>query len=86
MAPHPLTSRRTHSPSRFDALQPLLLEQLPWGEAALVADFGGARALFNGAMPRFNRALKHYCLEGYVTEHVAILFEASNLYRWVVAG
>jgi hypothetical protein len=55
---------------------------LLWGAGALVATFEGARALFNAAMPRFAAALAHYQLDGWVTEHVQILFDMSNLYRW----
>ncbi len=68
---------------RFDAAKGLSeLSTLPWGDAALAQSFEAARELFNAAMPRFNKALQHYQLDGWVTEHVNIQFEVSNLYRW----
>eukprot|EP00201_Polytomella_parva_P023168 CAMPEP_0175042616 /NCGR_PEP_ID=MMETSP0052_2-20121109/2680_1 /TAXON_ID=51329 ORGANISM="Polytomella parva, Strain SAG 63-3" /NCGR_SAMPLE_ID=MMETSP0052_2 /ASSEMBLY_ACC=CAM_ASM_000194 /LENGTH=312 /DNA_ID=CAMNT_0016305483 /DNA_START=219 /DNA_END=1157 /DNA_ORIENTATION=+ len=32
-------------------------------------------------MPLYRQALEYYCLDGWVTEHVNILMEMSNLYR-----
>lgn len=63
------------------ALQLPPIESLPWGDAALAASFEGARELFNAAMPRFKTALEYYKLDGWVTEHVRIVMEMSNLYR-----
>lgn len=40
-----------------------------------------ALLLFKAALPWFRRALSHYQLDGWVTEHVNTLFEMSNLYR-----
>ncbi len=37
--------------------------------------------LYQLAMPHFNRALATYVLDGWVTEHVHILFDMSNLLR-----
>lgn len=56
-------------------------DTLPWGAAALAKDFPTARDIFNAAMPGFKFALEYYQLEGWVTEHVNILMEMSNLYR-----
>lgn len=42
------------------------------------------RDLFNAAMPRFNSAVEYYKLDGWVTEHVSIQLEVSNMYRWVL--
>jgi hypothetical protein len=56
-------------------------ESLAWGEDALARDFAGARALFNAALPSFRDGLKFYALDGFVTEHVHILLDISNLYR-----
>lgn len=56
--------------------------ELPWGDTALVNRFAAARDLFNQALPRFKHALQFYQLDGWVTEHVNIVMEISNLYRW----
>lgn len=68
----------------FDALQDLpALSSLAWGRDALVCSYDGALQLYKAALPWFKRALQHYQLDGWVTEHCNILFEMSNLYRLV---
>lgn len=57
------------------------LNALRWGDDALVRDFPGARELFNGAMPFFRHSLDFYQLDGWVTEHINITMELSNMYR-----
>jgi hypothetical protein len=69
-------------PRRFEGLQLPPLEQLPRGEGALARDFASARELFNAALCRLKAALGHYLLDGWVSEHVAVLMDMSNLYRW----
>jgi tetratricopeptide (TPR) repeat protein len=46
-----------------------------------VADFEGARELFNQGIEFFNAALKHYVFDGYVTDHATVLQDISQLYR-----
>jgi hypothetical protein len=71
----------------FDALPGLpALASLPWGPAALARTYDQALLLFKAALPWFKRALEHYQLDGWVTEHCNILFEMSNLYRWAPDG
>jgi hypothetical protein len=66
----------------FDAVQGLpALSSQPWGRDALVGRYEGALQLYKAALPWFKRALEHYQLDGWVTEHCNILFEMSNLYR-----
>jgi hypothetical protein len=67
---------------RFDALPGLpQLDSLAWGRAALARDYEQAALLFRSALPWFRRALEHYALDGWATEHVNTLFEMSNAYR-----
>lgn len=47
----------------------------------VVADFEGARELFNQGIEYFNAALKHYVFDGYVTDHATVLQDISQLYR-----
>jgi hypothetical protein len=71
----------------FDALPGLpALASLPWGPAAMARTYDEALLLFKAALPWFKRALEHYQLDGWVTEHCNILFEMSNLYRWAAGG
>lgn len=66
----------------FDALPGLpALASLAWGPDALARTYDQALQLFKAALPWFKRALEHYQLDGWVTEHCNILFEMSNLYR-----
>jgi hypothetical protein len=67
---------------RFDRLQLPAPEDLPRGEDALASDFDAARALFNSALPHLREALGYYKLDGWVSEHVNIIMDISNLYRW----
>lgn len=67
---------------RFDTLQLPAPEDLPRGEDALASDFDAARTLFNSALPHLREALAYYKLEGWVSEHVNIIMDISNLYRW----
>lgn len=67
----------------FDALPDLpALSSLAWGRAALAGGYEEALQLFKPALSWFKRALEHYQLDGWVTEHCNILFEISNLYRY----
>lgn len=64
---------------RFETLA---LRQSPHlGRSALFLDFEAARECFNEAMRRFNEALDHYKLDGWVTEHFQISMEVSALYK-----
>ncbi len=72
-------------PRRFPGLPLPAPDTLPWGPAALAPTFEAARELFNAAMPRFKAALSYYLLDGWVTEHVNILMDMSNMYRHVAA-
>ncbi|GBF96710.1 hypothetical protein Rsub_09452 [Raphidocelis subcapitata] len=69
--------------ARFDSLPGVPpLEALPeWGGGALVTEYEGARALANAALPLLSRALEHYQLDGWVSEHVETQLEISNVYR-----
>ncbi|KXZ47726.1 hypothetical protein GPECTOR_33g608 [Gonium pectorale] len=66
---------------RFPGLQLAAPDSFPWGREALAKDFDGARELFNTAMPYFKDALSYYQLDGFVTDHVGILMDMSNMYR-----
>ncbi|UPQ98565.1 KIF1-binding protein [Chloropicon primus] len=50
-------------------------------KSALFLDFGQARTVFNKGMTYFKRAMEHYKLDGWVTEHFQITMEVSALYR-----
>jgi len=45
--------------------------------------FEGAREVFNLAMQRYRVALQYYVLDGFVTEHIDILIDLSQLYKHV---
>ncbi|KAG2493223.1 hypothetical protein HYH03_008639 [Edaphochlamys debaryana] len=66
---------------RFQGLKVAAPDSFPWGEAALAKDFEGARELFNAGMPLFKEATAYYALDGWVTDHVGILMDLSNMYR-----
>ena len=55
-------------------------EALPWGRDAYAHDFAQARELFNAAVPRLRSALKFYQLDGWVSDHVHLLFDISKAY------
>jgi hypothetical protein len=68
---------------RFDALPDLASPSSLdiWGHAALISSYASALPLAQAALPEMKAALEYYQLDGWVTEHVNILFEMSNLYR-----
>ena len=68
---------------RFDALPdlPCPSSLSTWGNGALVSSYASALPLAQAALPDMRAALEYYQLDGWVTEHVNILFEMSNLYR-----
>lgn len=45
-----------------------------------IVDFDGARAAFKRANSSFERAKRHFVLDGYVTDHIAIVTDQSSLY------
>ena len=49
------------------------------------ADTAGARAVFNAAVPRYRAALRHYLLNGFVTEHCTALMDLSELHKALAA-
>lgn len=51
----------------------------------LVETFESARDLFKVALLRFTRAAEIYVLDGFVTEHVAIVQDVSRLYKILAA-
>ncbi|KAG2449609.1 hypothetical protein HYH02_005142 [Chlamydomonas schloesseri] len=66
---------------RFQGLAVASPDSFPWGAAALATDFESARELLNTGMPFFKAALSYYQLDGWVTDHVGILMDMSNMYR-----
>eukprot|EP00198_Chlamydomonas_reinhardtii_P008976 XP_001698313.1 predicted protein [Chlamydomonas reinhardtii] len=54
-------------------------DSFPWGASALVTTFEAARELLNTGMPFFKAALAYYQLDGWVTDHVGILMDMSNM-------
>ncbi|PNH02188.1 KIF1-binding [Tetrabaena socialis] len=70
---------------RFPGLAVPPPDTFPWGAAALAHDFASARELFNAALPYFKAAMSYYQLDGWVTDHMGILMDMSNLYR-LLAG
>lgn len=66
----------------FDGLDLPDLSSLPRGPRREEgAGFDAARMLFNAGLPHFNAALRHYQLDGWVTEHVDLALDVSNMYR-----
>lgn len=47
----------------------------------LPVDMDGAKSLFRQANTQFKKALEVFILDGYVTEHIEVLFSQSRLYR-----
>ncbi|GLI71316.1 hypothetical protein VaNZ11_016475, partial [Volvox africanus] len=66
---------------RFSGLSIPSPDFFPWGLEALAADFAAARELLNTGMPYFKAALSYYQLDGWVTDHVGIVMDMSNMYR-----
>ncbi|GIL62529.1 hypothetical protein Vafri_16742, partial [Volvox africanus] len=66
---------------RFSGLSIPSPDSYPWGPEALAADFAAARYLLNAGMPYFKAALSYYQLDGWVTDHVGIIMDMSNMYR-----
>lgn len=64
----------------FPTLDLLDPENLPWGAAALADDFEKAREIFNKCTPKFREALAFFKLDGFVTQHVELLFSFSKAY------
>lgn len=65
----------------FECLDVPATETLPWGERALAVSFDSARDLFNASMRHIRSALAFYKLDGWVSEHVQLLFDAAQAYR-----
>ncbi|GIM16325.1 hypothetical protein Vretimale_18959, partial [Volvox reticuliferus] len=66
---------------RFSGLSTPSPDSFPWGQEALAANFEAARELLNTGMPYFKEALSYYQLDGWVTDHVGIIMDMSNMYR-----
>ncbi|KAG2428764.1 hypothetical protein HXX76_011465 [Chlamydomonas incerta] len=66
---------------RFPGLAVPSPDSFPWGAAALATTFDAARELLNTGMPYFKEALAYYQLDGWVTDHVGIIMDMSNMYR-----
>eukprot|EP00164_Ancoracysta_twista_P002706 GFYU01003601.1.p1 GENE.GFYU01003601.1~~GFYU01003601.1.p1 ORF type:complete len:578 (+),score=198.08 GFYU01003601.1:127-1860(+) len=49
-----------------------------------IETFDGARSLFKKANSEFDKALKYYVLDGFVSAHIAILQDVSNLYKALI--
>lgn len=47
----------------------------------LPTDIEACKSLFRQANTQFKKALEVFVLDGYVTEHIEILFSQSRLYR-----
>lgn len=63
----------------FDTLK---ISPCPYlGRSALFLGFDRAREAFNEGMEHFKRALDHYKLDGWVTEHFQIIMDISALYK-----
>lgn len=72
----------TNPVRRFNSLPSLpRLSSMPFGGAALARDFDSALQLFQAALGHFRAALGYYVLDGWVTEHINVLMDLSNLYR-----
>lgn len=48
-------------------------------------DTEAARSVFNSAVPRYRAALRHYILNGFVTEHCTALMDLSELHKALAA-
>jgi KIF-1 binding protein C terminal len=55
-------------------------DELPWGAKAYARSFEQARDLFNNALPKLKEALKYHKLDGFVTDHIELLFDVSKAY------
>jgi hypothetical protein len=69
-------------PYRFKGLSIPSPDSFPWGLTALANNFEAARELLNTGMPCFKESLSYYQLDGWVTDHVGIVMDMSNMYRW----
>jgi KIF-binding protein len=53
----------------------------PFPHVALPTDIEGCKSLFRQANTQFKKALEVFVLDGYVTEHIEVLFSQSRLYK-----
>ena len=53
----------------------------PFPQVVLPVDLEGCKSLFRQANTQFKKALEVFVLDGYVTEHIEVLFSQSRLYR-----
>lgn len=53
----------------------------PFPHLALPTGLEGCKSLFRQANTQFKKALEVFVLDGYVTEHIEVLFSQSRLYR-----
>ena len=83
-APAPQGAQALPAHLRFPALALPPEHELPFGAAALAKSFEQARKLFNACAPQLRRALEYYQLDGWVTDHIQILFNLSKAYRYAV--
>lgn len=67
----------------FPVLDLPAADTLPWGRRGFAASFEQARSLFNASMPKLREALEFYKLDGWVTDHVEVLFDVSKAYSCV---
>jgi hypothetical protein len=58
-------------------------DMLPWGRQGFATSFEQARSLFNASLPKLREALEFYKLDGWVTDHVEVLFDVSKAYSCV---
>ena len=53
----------------------------PFPHVALPVELEGCKSLFRQANTQFKKALEVFVLDGYVTQHIEVLFSQSRLYR-----
>jgi hypothetical protein len=53
----------------------------PFPQVVLPVELEGCKSLFRQANTQFKKALEVFVLDGYVTEHIEVLFSQSRLYR-----
>jgi hypothetical protein len=77
-----LTDSHKHSMPRLNE-QVCIFKELPteWPSVSVVTDSESAVHCFKLANTQFNRAIKVFVIDGYVTEHVKISQEQSKLYK-----
>lgn len=53
----------------------------PFPHVALPTDIEGCKSLFRQANTQLKKGLDVFVLDGYVTEHIEVLFSQSRLYK-----